>query len=145
MRIARFIVAKELFGNINIMEVMPGNTGIVRERIMLDTNQIEFTVTHPDLSDVTLAEGCEYPLITPIVTKKMNGALVWDWNQNAKQYDVCTECDVKHYMNCRTCFGFGVSRNTNTPISAGTANHMLAEDWMPCPECGSTVTGMPNP
>ena len=145
MKIARFVVAKELETTEDFLKAFPADVGIID--IKYGEQETEYTVTHPELNDVILAEGCEYPLLTPTITSQEDGTLVWDWNQNAtsKQYDVCTECDVKHYTNCRTCFGFGVSRNTNTPISAGLANHMLAEDWIPCPECGSTVTGMPNP
>lgn len=66
-------------------------------------------------------------------------------------YRVCRECGVPHYENCGTCFGFGVysvdlRAGELFPVSANEA--MVTKKYrgvvFPCPECGSTVLGLPD-
>lgn len=60
---------------------------------------------------------------------------------------VCHACDVAHYDNCPTCFGFGVRPRTvddrPVPISAGRYTLTAGSDWLPCPTCKSTPQGLP--
>ena len=59
----------------------------------------------------------------------------------------CRRCDLFHYENCPTCFGFGVYAS-GSPIAAGTALRIAAESSVAdiaasaCPSCGSTVTAL---
>ena len=61
------------------------------------------------------------------------------------KYRICKKCDVWHFENCDTCFGFGLKSN-NTPISAGMAHDLRLtnsiENTKPCPECHSTIYGI---
>jgi hypothetical protein len=68
---------------------------------------------------------------------------------------ICRTCDVPHYDNCPTCWGFGVFPRTfdgsPVPLSANVAcvlrcpPHSESEgvDWLPCPTCQSTPAGIP--
>lgn len=62
-----------------------------------------------------------------------------------KKHTICTECEIHHYDNCHTCFGFGVySYGEQTPVTAGQAREgLFFGDVIPCPECGSTEKGLP--
>jgi hypothetical protein len=69
-----------------------------------------------------------------------------------KKYRICRKCDIHHYENCQSCFGFGVylSKNGNgiIPVSAGQAiwrddGRGIIGKVRACPECGSTIEGMP--
>ncbi len=71
---------------------------------------------------------------------------------NGEALRVCTDCDPNHYDNCDVCFGFGVKPATETheapPISAGDADDMRngtnASTHLPCPNCKSTINGIPK-
>ncbi len=63
---------------------------------------------------------------------------------------LCEEgCPIRHYENCRHCFGFGhfVGKQTGDliPVTAAEAHGSkpLPDDRRPCPECGSTEAGAP--
>jgi len=64
-----------------------------------------------------------------------------------KVYRVCTDCPIHHYENCDTCAGFGVYPGKTipvVPIWAGEAHDgTYPDNWLPCPECGSTPMGPP--
>lgn len=65
---------------------------------------------------------------------------------------ICTSCQIKHYENCRTCFGFGVKDIVHPdgliPVNASTAEEIRIYGTLPaarvkrCPECGSNVYGI---
>lgn len=73
---------------------------------------------------------------------------------------VCETCDVKHYDNCPTCFGFGVraalgvrieADGEPVPLSAQGAEQFRAVGPMPgdmpfapCPTCKSSPWGIPT-
>ena len=61
-------------------------------------------------------------------------------------YTTCTSCIPNHYTNCNTCYGFGIypSRGHNIPIAAHEALANIP-NTEPCPECGSTIHGIPTP
>jgi DnaJ-class molecular chaperone len=72
-----------------------------------------------------------------------------------KQYRICTECRIRHYENCETCFGFGVYRKRTIdgviPIPAYVAmgekeikGEGEIKNWEACPECHSTPNGIPK-
>jgi len=70
-----------------------------------------------------------------------------------KVYRICTTCRIHHYENCESCFGFGVYPDSRqhdfednlVPINAGAAHDGTSpSNWVPCPECGSTPTGLPT-
>jgi len=66
---------------------------------------------------------------------------------SGKKHTICTECEMHHYDNCHTCWGFGVySHGDQTqPVSAGEAHaRWFFGDVIPCPECGSTEKGLPT-
>jgi len=81
MRIARFMVSNELINSDDFLKAVPVDMGIIDTVTKPGARETEYTVTHPDLNDVILAEGCEYPFLTPIITRQEDGSLVWDWNQ----------------------------------------------------------------
>jgi hypothetical protein len=66
---------------------------------------------------------------------------------------VCTTCDVPHFDNCPTCWGFGVryydGPHGSIPISGeNSVRHKalmyIDLDWKACPTCGSTPRGIPD-
>lgn len=64
-------------------------------------------------------------------------------------YRICTACTIPHYENCDTCFGFGVYVAKSGELFPVTANEAIETkvyrgELQPCPECGSTVTGVPE-
>jgi len=64
-----------------------------------------------------------------------------------KEYHVCHKCEINHYENCGTCFGFGVyyAENSCIPVSASIAHNKNTEgrpEISGCPECGSTDNGI---
>ena len=73
-------------------------------------------------------------------------------------YRICTNCEIHHYENCHTCFGFGVYQNEDRliPITTADAHGQppIYADYVihcpylkyaiPCPECGSTLKGLPD-
>jgi hypothetical protein len=60
-----------------------------------------------------------------------------------KRYAVCRTCDIPHYSNCDTCYGFGVYSDC-TPVTAEAAHdRQFISDVKPCPQCGSTQQGIP--
>lgn len=67
-----------------------------------------------------------------------------------KEHYVCDKCDLPHYNNCGTCEGFGLTHRDPTmeivPTSPDTAE-MMRDNNDPdiaCPECGSTIYGIPG-
>ena len=65
------------------------------------------------------------------------------------EYRVCKKCDVHHYENCYSCFGYGVRLASELPISAIEAEmlrqiHGANLYSKACPECGSTYQGLPE-
>lgn len=64
-------------------------------------------------------------------------------------YRICTHCNIHHYENCPTCFGFGLKyaklHKTLIPIGAGEAEKKAyPKDWQACPDCKSTPRGIPT-
>lgn len=65
-------------------------------------------------------------------------------------YTICEKCEIHHYENCKTCRGFGVYTLANRkseifPVDAYDAiHHIKRGEQKPCPECGSTVEGVPQ-
>jgi len=64
------------------------------------------------------------------------------------EYRICTECEIHHYENCPNCLGFGIRAiglpEGDVPIIAAQAHGIEPlQDWLPCPECGSTPMGVP--
>jgi len=64
---------------------------------------------------------------------------------------VCTNCEIHHYENCPSCFGFGVYNVKAAdyriyPMPAGAAHDgsFRTKDWEPCPFCHSTPYGPPG-
>ena len=64
---------------------------------------------------------------------------------------VCTKCKIHHYENCNFCFGFGVYSVEDKPgelfpVAAYEAHggKGFRGKVQTCPECGSTVNGIPN-
>lgn len=57
-------------------------------------------------------------------------------------YKICTACDIHHYEDCGTCFGFGL-HDDDTIVRAIDAHNKNYTRTIPCPECGSTVKGLP--
>lgn len=58
-------------------------------------------------------------------------------------YTICTSCHVPHYENCGTCFGFGLEYD-GSPVTAHDAKYNIMIGLMPCPECHSTIEGIPK-
>lgn len=61
---------------------------------------------------------------------------------------ICERCQIHHYENCGSCFGFGVYEsqrgNGLVPISASEAHDLRPPgEPLPCPECKSTINGVP--
>lgn len=54
-----------------------------------------------------------------------------------KIYHVCVECSPVHVDNCETCFGWGLKKGTNAPITAGALD--VLQECDPCPECGGDL------
>ncbi len=61
-----------------------------------------------------------------------------------KKYRICTKCEVHHYENCGTCFGFGLKLNDTPIIAAEAMGYRELPEWKECPECKSTPKGIPN-
>ena len=64
-----------------------------------------------------------------------------------KTFRACHDCEIEHYENCGTCFGFGL--RGNVPISANEAHeahrkHVSIGGAITCPECGSNALGSPQ-
>lgn len=71
-------------------------------------------------------------------------------------YHVCRKCDVPHYDNCGTCFGFGCYQfhaweAVYFPLRAGLGGPDMQEErdnlgliTVKCPECGSNANGVPE-
>ena len=61
-------------------------------------------------------------------------------------YHVCEVCEVKHYDNCKKCFGFGVGLVLGDPITAEQAKDVRDNKywmtWVHCPVCGSGIWGI---
>ena len=71
--------------------------------------------------------------------------------QNMEKYRICKKCAIHHFENCCSCFGFGVYSVPDRPgevfpVTAGEAIETKAfrGEVKACPECGSTVMGLPN-
>ena len=71
--------------------------------------------------------------------------------QNMEKYRICKKCAIHHFENCGSCFGFGVYSVPDRPgevfpVTAGEAIETKAfrGEVKACPECGSTVMGLPN-
>jgi len=67
------------------------------------------------------------------------------------KYRVCKVCTPHHIENCGTCFGWGVRKDCYDgtrlmPVTAGEAMRGVHYIFRtrPCPECGSTIKGVPN-
>ena len=58
-------------------------------------------------------------------------------------YTICTTCEINHYRDCATCFGFGF-HGDGTIMSAADACNRNYIGWMRCYECGSTPLGVPT-
>ena len=63
-------------------------------------------------------------------------------------YRICASCEIIHYENCNNCFGFGVYVAGNGELYPVTANEAIETkvfrgELQACPECGSTVAGVP--
>ena len=83
------------------------------------------------------------------------GSLEKEGKMRKKKYHICKECNISHYDNCQSCFGFGINKESGTAISAGYAVHKdtywFSEEEkdrkinvIPCPECKSTLKGVPK-
>lgn len=69
-------------------------------------------------------------------------------------YRICTKCIPNHYENCEGCFGFGFRKRLDgsvTPTIAIEArdfalipNAFPRTIFLKCPECSSTVEGIPK-
>lgn len=63
-----------------------------------------------------------------------------------KTYRICTACEIHHYENCESCWGFGVYSDTLGDVVR--AIEALEKNFRgkvyPCPECGSDENGVPN-
>lgn len=60
-----------------------------------------------------------------------------------KVYRICTACEIPHYENCETCFGWGVySNQAGDIVSAAEAMYRRFKGPVyACPECGSDENG----
>lgn len=63
---------------------------------------------------------------------------------------ICDKCAVPHFEDCGTCAGFGVygSQHGNglVFVTAHEARHRTPPAKpLPCPECKSTIDGVPAP
>lgn len=66
---------------------------------------------------------------------------------------LCTHgCKIVHFESCGTCFGFGIRptryEHEPIPVTAGEAEdarggHLPNKVFAPCPECESTIDGVP--
>lgn len=68
-----------------------------------------------------------------------------------ENYRICNKCEIPHFENCGSCFGFGVYSVPDRPgevfpVTAGEAieTKVFRGEVKACPECGSTVLGLPN-
>ena len=63
-----------------------------------------------------------------------------------KIYRVCTDCEIHHFENCESCWGFGVYSGTlGDAVRASDAHDgTFKSEVYPCHECGSTEKGLPN-
>lgn len=68
-----------------------------------------------------------------------------------EKYRICKKCEIHHFENCGSCFGFGVYSVKDRPgeLFPVTASEAMIEkvyrgEVQACPECGSTTLGMPN-
>ena len=68
-----------------------------------------------------------------------------------KNYRICKKCAIPHFENCGSCFGFGVYSVPDRPgevfpVAASEAieTKQFRGVVQVCPECGSTVMGLPQ-
>lgn len=68
--------------------------------------------------------------------------------EETNNYRICTQCDIPHFENCGTCFGFGVysvkgREGELFPVAAIEAlqTKQYRGEVQACPECGSTTSG----
>ncbi len=56
--------------------------------------------------------------------------------EDARELRLCTSCPVPHIENCGTCFGFGLSLEGQSPLSADRGCSEERFPFKSCPECG---------
>jgi hypothetical protein len=67
-----------------------------------------------------------------------------------KVYRICFACEINHFENCESCYGFGVYKISTNPSGTFPVTAAEAHDKqfkgavLPCPECGSTEKGCPT-
>ena len=63
-----------------------------------------------------------------------------------KEHRICKECEIHHYENCETCFGFGIY--SIQPGDIVSAHEAIEKEYnrkvLKCPECGSNEKGCSN-
>lgn len=79
--------------------------------------------------------------------KMKNNSIMADMTK----YRICTKCEIHHFENCGSCFGFGVYSVKDHPggLFPVTASEAMVKkvyrgEVQACPECGSTTLGIPK-
>ena len=56
---------------------------------------------------------------------------------------ICKSCHVEHVENCPNCYGFGLRKGTDSPISAHHSKyHAYQIEWDECSVCHGTPFGI---
>ena len=65
-------------------------------------------------------------------------------NKEGKKLRICMNCDINHYENCTSCYGFGLYED-GIPITAYSSVYKIFNHkTIICPECGSDHNGVPK-
>jgi|APSaa5957512622_1039677.scaffolds.fasta_scaffold72199_2 hypothetical protein len=64
-------------------------------------------------------------------------------NKRGTELNICRDCDIAHYNNCTTCFGYGLIYSDRLmPITAREAEEKEYDGFEYCPECLSGPMGV---
>lgn len=62
-------------------------------------------------------------------------------NEDGENHRLCRNCNPFHVENCTTCFGFGLRKGNNVPLTASSIQRIQDDDWVRCDECMGTPKG----
>ena len=62
-------------------------------------------------------------------------------NEDGENHRLCRTCNPEHVENCSTCFGYGLRKGSNVPLTASSIQMIDVGDWVRCDECKGTPHG----
>ncbi len=62
-------------------------------------------------------------------------------NEDGENHRLCSNCNPEHVENCTTCFGWGLRKGSNVPLTASSIINIEGDDWVACDECKGTPKG----